>query len=272
MNPMTTINQLSLRREKQRIEGLRIPSRGAIYLAMASICWAGTVAGATHAAAPYKWIELSKDLSAFQQPTGSWYTAGAAKVDPQNERRLTGEPGQGVLINGKFGRAINLVTKESWGDVEVMLEFMIPSHSNSGVKLEGVYEIQIYDSWKATKLSGADCGGIYPRAEPRPYRHIDDGTPPLVNACKAPGEWQSFDIVFRAPRFDKSGKKIANARFEKVVFNGKLIHNNAEVAHPTGAIWRFPEHATGPLLLQADHGPVAFRNVRVRPLEPKPGS
>jgi hypothetical protein len=248
-----------------------MPVRGVFYLAMASACLASALAGASHAATD-QWIELSKDLSAFHQPTGTWFIAGDAKVDPQNERRLTGEPGSGVLINGKSGRTRNLITNQSWGDVQVQLEFLIPNHSNSGVKLEGVYEIQIYDSWHATKLTGADCGGIYPRAESGPYRHIDEGTPPLVNACKAPGEWQSLDITFRAPRFDKSGKKVANAQFEKVLFNGKLIHNNAEVAHPTGAIWRNPEEPTGPLLFQADHGPVAFRNIRVRPLEPQPGN
>ena len=76
---------------------------------------------------------------------------------------------------------------------------MIPNHSNSGVKLEGVYEIQIFDSWQVDKPTGADCGGIYPRAEQKPqYHHIDDGVPPLVNAAKKSGEWQTLEIVFRA--------------------------------------------------------------------------
>jgi hypothetical protein len=149
----------------------------------------------------------------------------------------------------------------------VSLEFMIPRGSNSGVKLHGVYEIQILDSWKAAHPTGGDCGGIYPRAELKPqFHHIDDGTPPLVNAAKQPGQWQMLEIRFRAPRFDQKGNKVANAQFERVVLNGKLIHDHADAAHPTGAIWRDKEHATGPLLLQADHGPVAFRNVRVRPL------
>ncbi len=87
-----------------------------------------------------------------------------------------------------------------------------------------------------------------------------------MNACKAPGEWQTLEIVFRAPRFDAEGNKTVNARFEKVVLNGTLIHDNVEVAHPTGDNWTKKEHATGPLYFQADHGPVAFRNVRVRAL------
>ncbi len=217
------------------------------------------------------WIVLSDDLTAFQPPTGKWYIAGGARMNPKFERRLVGEPGRGTLINGKIGVTDNLITRQQWGDVEVSLEFMIPRGSNSGVKLHGVYEIQIFDSWKVAKLTGEDCGGIYPRAELKPfYHHIDEGIAPRVNAAKAPGQWQTLTIRFRAPRFDQQGRKIANARFEKVVLNGKLIHDNVEVAHPTGNVWRDKEHAVGPLLFQADHGPVAFRNIRVRPLPAAP--
>ena len=218
-----------------------------------------------------RWLSLSDDLSAFEPPTGEWFVAGDARVAPEDDRHLTGTPGRGVLINGKIGNTNNLVTKEKWGDVAVSLEFMIPHGSNSGVKLQGLYEIQIFDSWRATKLTGNDCGGIYPRAEletnPPKYYHIDEGIAPRVNTAKVPGQWQTLDIVFRAPRFDQAGHKVLNARFEKVLLNGKLIHDNVEVAHPTGHVWREPEHAVGPLFLQADHGPVAFRNVRLRPLD-----
>lgn len=216
------------------------------------------------------WVVLSSDMNAFQSPTGEWFTAAAARVDPANENRLASERGSGLLLNGKTGRTENLITRRRWGDAEVMLEFMIPAKSNSGIKLHGVYEIQIFDSWQATKLTGADCGGIYPRGEMKPrYHHLDDGIAPLVNAAKAPGEWQTLNIVFRAPQFDSKGKKVVNARFEKVLLNGKLVQDNVELAHPTGNAWRDPEHATGPLLIQGDHGPVAFRNVRLRPLPPK---
>ena len=216
------------------------------------------------------WISLSDDLKVWKEPTGEWFLAKSVGIDPKNDRRLAGKPGKGLIVNGKSGRTHNLISRQEWGDVEVALEFMIPNHSNSGVKLEGVYEIQIYDSWKVEKPNGADCGGIYPRAEKKPtYHHIDEGVPPLVNAAKKPGEWQTLEIVFHAPRFDASGKKVANAMFEKVVLNGKLIHDHAEAPTPTGAIWRDQEHPTGPLLLQADHGPVAFRNVRLRPLPAK---
>jgi hypothetical protein len=213
------------------------------------------------------WIELSHDLQAWQEAVGEWYQAGDARIDPKNSRRISGKPGHGVLVNGKDGRTQNLVTRQQWGDVEIQLEFLIPQGSNSGVKLESVYEIQIADSAKVAKPTGADCGGIYPRAEAKPkYHHIDDGIAPLTNAAKPAGEWQTLEIVFRAPRFDFHNKKVANAQFEQVRLNGKLIHDHVDVAYPTGNVWREKEKPRGPLLLQADHGPVAFRNIRVRPL------
>jgi hypothetical protein len=217
------------------------------------------------------WIVLSDNLEAFQPPRGDWFVAGNVRMDRKNEKRLVSESGQGVLINGKTGRTDNLVTRQQWGDVEVSLEFMIPRGSNSGVKLLGVYEIQIFDSWKVAKPTGSDCGGIYPRGELLPrYHHLDDGIAPLVNAAKAPGQWQTLDIEFHAARLDKNGRKIANARFDKVLLNGKLVHDHVQLAHPTGNAWRDPEQALGPLLLQGDHGPVAFRNVRLRPLSAAP--
>jgi hypothetical protein len=103
-------------------------------------------------------------------------------------------------------------------------------------------------------LKYGDCGDIYNTAAPR------------TNVCKAPGEWQTCDVVFRAPRFDASGKKTANARFVKVVFNGTVIHENVEVKGPTTASLGGAEKPEGPVMLQGDHGPVAFRNLRLKPL------
>ena len=73
-------------------------------------------------------------------------------------------------------------------------------------------------------------------------------------------------MTFRAPRFARDGTKVENARFVKVVLNGQVIHENVDVKSPTGHVWRQKEVAQGPILLQGDHGPVAFRNIRVRPL------
>jgi hypothetical protein len=192
---------------------------------------------------------------------------GSTMLKPDNPKRLEATPGSGVIYNGPGGRAVNLVTRETYGDVELHLEFMVPKGSNSGVKFEGVYEIQIFDSHGVEKVTASHSGGVYPRAELLPrYRHIDEGYPPRVNASRPPGEWQTLDITFRAPRFDSEGKKVANARFDKVVLNDQVVQEGLEVPCPTGNNWRKQERPEGPILLQGDHGPVAFRNVRVRPL------
>lgn len=215
------------------------------------------------------WIQLSSadDFSRWNKPIGDWFAAADVGLASTNPRLLTAKPGSGVMVNGPKGRTRNLLTKQQFGDLAAHIEFCIPKGSNSGVKFMGVYEIQILDSHGAKKLSGDSCGGIYPRAEDTPrYHHIDDGVPPKVNAAKPAGQWQTLDVVFQAPRFDAAGKKTASARFVKVTLNGQVIHDNVEAATPTGAAWRNKEHPTGPLMLQADHGPVAFRNVRVRPM------
>ena len=157
----------------------------------------------------------------WQGPTKDWMSAGGVMLDPQNPKRLAAEPGKGVIVNSPKGRARNLISKQKFGDVEVHVEFLIPRGSNSGVKLEGQYEIQILDSYGRKELTGDDCGGIYPRAEMEPqYHHIDEGIPPRVNAARPAGTWQTLDIRFRAPRFDARGRKTANPRFLRVVLNG----------------------------------------------------
>jgi hypothetical protein len=211
------------------------------------------------------WIELT-DLESWRKPDTLWILADRVAIDPDNPRLLTAPAGKGMLVNGRKGRARDLLTKQEFGDLEVHVEFFISKGSNSGVKLQGLYEIQICDSWGVKQPKGSDCGGVYPRAYLKPnYHYLDKGTPPRRNACKKPGEWQTLDILFLAPRFDGDGKKIANARFLKVVLNGETIHEDVELATPTGHAWTQKEVAVGPLLLQGDHGPVAFRNVRTRP-------
>ncbi|NQT11435.1 MAG: DUF1080 domain-containing protein, partial [Planctomycetes bacterium] len=124
--------------------------------------------------------------------------------------------------------------------------------------------VQILDSWGVETPKYGDCGGIYQRwANGRGF----EGRPPGVNASRPPGQWQTFDCVFLAPRFDAAGKKIANAKFVKVVHNGKLVHENVEVTGPTRAAAFSDEKPLGPLMLQGDHGPVAYRNVWLKPLE-----
>jgi hypothetical protein len=141
---------------------------------------------------------------------------------------------------------------------------MVSKGSNSGVYLHGLYEVQVFDSYGSTeKMTSSDSGGIY-------HRWIDNkgvgGSAPSRNASRRPGEWQSFQIWFRAPRFDAAGKKTANARFIRVLYNGLSIQENVDVDGGTRAHMAIPEAATNPIMLQGDHGPVAYRNIHIRPL------
>ncbi len=186
-----------------------------------------------------------------------WSVAADVRLKAGMPGRFEASSGRGVLLNGDDGRGVDLLSEVQHGDCELHVEFNVSRGSNSGIYLMGQYEVQILDSHgkKDGELKFGDCGGVYNTA------------PPRTNASKAPGEWQTFDIVFRAPRFDDKGKKVAPARFVKVVHNGKVIHEDVDVKAPTAASLGGPEKATGPLLFQGDHGPVAFRNVRLKHLK-----
>src|SRR5262249_39223505 len=149
----------------------------------------------------------------------------------------------------------NLVSTQSFGDCEVHVEWTVPAGSNSGIYFESRYEIQIFDSFGKKEIGVHDAGAIYSQ-----WINEKDvnGHTPRVNVAKAPGEWQTFDITFRAPRLNSDGKKLSNARFERILMNGTLIHENVEVLGFTRAGLEGPEVATAPFLLQGDHGPVAF--------------
>jgi hypothetical protein len=181
-----------------------------------------------------------------------WAVVGGVTLAPKMPTQLVGQTGSGTLCNGGDGHGVDLVTVAQHGDCELHVEFNVAKDSNSGIYFQGQYEVQILDSFRKPDkdLKYGDCGGIYNTA------------PPKTNASKAPGEWQSFDVTFQAPRFDATGKKTANARFVKVMHNGVLIHENVEVKGPTTAALGGPEQPRGPLMLQGDHGPVAFRNLR----------
>jgi hypothetical protein len=205
-----------------------------------------------------KKMEFSNaDLSAWGK-AADWKIVESVKSDEKNPKQFASTPGTGVLLNGDKGRTRNLLSKHQHGDVQAHIEFIVPQGSNSGIYFQGRYEVQVLDSWGKTKLKHGDCGGIYERwGKKGGY----EGHPPKLNASRPPGEWQEFDVTFRAPRFDKNGKKIANARFIKVVHNGKVVHENVEVSGPTRAAAFGDEKALGPIMLQGDHGPVAYRNI-----------
>jgi hypothetical protein len=192
----------------------------------------------------------------------TWQSAGNVQIDAADPTKLVITPGEGIHVNGPAGKTCDVYSAQSFGDCMAHVEFMVPQGSNSGVYFMGEYEIQVFDSYGKPEVTFSDCGGIY-------SRWIDEknveGHAPMVNASKPPGEWQTFDVVFRAPRFDADGKKIANARFIEVRHNGKIVHKDVELNGPTRAGISGKENATGPLMLQGDHGPVAYRNIRVKP-------
>ncbi|MDP6044446.1 MAG: DUF1080 domain-containing protein [Phycisphaerae bacterium] len=191
---------------------------------------------------------------------GKWTEVGGVGLDEKNNRKLATKPGKGIIDNG--GRTKNILSKEEFGDIEAHVEFLVSKGSNSGVYFQGRYEIQVFDSWKVAKPKHSDCGGIYQRWGKNPSGKMGyEGVSPRVNASKAPGQWQTFDVIFRAARFDKNGKKTQNAKFVKVVHNGIVVHENHEVTGATRASAFNDEKPLGPLMLQGDHGPVAYRNI-----------
>jgi len=213
-------------------------------------------ASAVSAADKQKVVEPfnGKDLSGWvlKRPQGSQWVAAIAKMDPANPRELTvAEPteDEGQLVNQK-GHGVDIYTEQKFGDCTVTLEMMVPKGSNSGIYLMGNYEVQVLDSFGKEKVGAGDIGGLYGAAAP------------LLNAAKAPGEWQQFVIEFQAPRFE-NGNKVANAVFKKATLNGKVIHENVEMKGVTGGSIGGGEKPTGPLMFQGNHGPVAYRNIRI---------
>jgi hypothetical protein len=188
--------------------------------------------------------------------------AGSVKPLEGDAGKLAAGPGEGILVNGRSGKTSDLLTVIEHGDVYLSLEFMVPKGSNSGVYFQGRYEVQVFDSHGVTTPTFSDCGGIYQRWDEKEQRGYE-GRAPRVNASKAPGEWQLFEVVFRAPRFDAAGAKTRNARFDSVRHNGVLIHENVEVTGPTRAATFQDEKPLGPLMLQGDHGSVAYRAIRL---------
>lgn len=158
----------------------------------------------------------------------------------------------------------NLSTAASFGDCQLHIEWATPvdvradsqGRANSGVFLMGRYEVQVLDSYQNPTYADGQAAALYGQY------------PPLVNACRAPGEWQSYDIVFRAPRFE--GAKLLAPAQVTVLHNGIVVQHARELQGATRhrELASYEAHAAElPLVLQ-DHGdPVRFRNVWVRPLE-----
>jgi hypothetical protein len=157
----------------------------------------------------------------------------------------------------------DIQTREHFGDCQLHLEFACPKEikgegqgrGNSGVFLMGRYEVQVLDGYENPTYADGITASVYGEY------------PPLVNACRAPGEWQSYDILWTAPRFD--GVELLCPAYLTVIQNGVVVHNHVPVMGPTGHrdVYPYKAHApAGPLKLQ-DHGDlVRFRNIWYRPI------
>ncbi|MEX1011382.1 MAG: DUF1080 domain-containing protein [Balneolaceae bacterium] len=169
------------------------------------------------------------------------------------DRVLTVQPGSG-----------DIETKRSFGDIQLHLEFRAPAEisgqgqgrGNSGIFLQQRYEIQVLDNWENPTYVNGMTGSIY-------KQHI-----PLANPGRKPGEWQSYDIFYSAPRFDEQDRLIKPARVT-VLLNGILIQNNVEIFGNTVYIGEPSYEAHGPLPIRLqDHGNlVSYRNVWLREAE-----
>lgn len=214
------------------------------------------------------WVNLMTQ-DAWKKYDPKWIAVEEVKLDPEKNTRLKGEKKENgtIWLNGETGRVPNLITKKAFGDCEMHVEFMIAKNSNAGVKFHEVYEIQILDSYGKKGIDGTGMGGIYPRADTAKGGYLDRGIAPKVNAAKPAGEWNTLDVIWKSPRFDAKGEKIASAMVVKATLNGEVIHENVEVKTPTGGNWMKKETATGSFMLQSDHGPTAWRNAKIKPTQ-----
>jgi hypothetical protein len=161
-----------------------------------------------------------------------------------------------------IARKNSIQTKQPYGDCQLHVEFATPAEvsgsgqgrGNSGVYLMGKYELQVLDSYNNDTYFDGQCGAIYKQQ------------PPTVNASRGPGEWQAYDIIFEAPRFDEQGG-LAKPAYVTVFHNGVAIHNHYELQGGTSYIEppKYTKHDEKlPLSLQFHNNPVRFRNIWIR--------
>jgi hypothetical protein len=211
-------------------------------------------------------------------------TCNAPKATPPSDARVLfdgtslsnfvtltkGEPGpaswqlgQGYMevIPGKG----DIWTKESFGDLQIHFEWAAPAEvkgdsqnrGNSGIKIAGVYEIQVLDSYNNPTYADGQAGAIYGQY------------PPLVNASCKPGEWQAYDIFYEAPRFQ--GETLTKPAYVTVVHNGILVQNHEQILGNTvnRGVGVYTAHGDKPLMFQNHNTPVRYRSIWVRPLKPR---
>ncbi len=167
--------------------------------------------------------------------------------------------GARTVVDGKGA----IQTKENFSDFQLHIEWRAPENvvgegqgrGNSGIFIQGLYEIQVLDSYRNRTYSNGQAASVYKQRIP------------LVNATKPPGEWQTYDIIWKAPHFDVNGILASRARVT-IIHNGVLVQNAVVLDGPTVSIGlpAYQAHGPGPIVLQDHHNPVSFRNIWVRPL------
>jgi hypothetical protein len=205
------------------------------------------------------------DLSAFAAPPKNWQITGSVHADLDKANELSTVKGTGVLVNmvNEKNPGHDLFFNLQHGDLDIEMDYMMAKDANSGIYLQGRYEIQLLDSWGTVNPKSSDNGGIYERWDESKSdgQKGYEGHAPRQNASRAPGLWQHISVSFQAPRFDDKGAKIANAKILYVMLNGVLIQENVELSGPTRGAFDKKESSLGPLRLQGDHGAVAFKNI-----------
>lgn len=184
-----------------------------------------------------------------------------------NWTNMDGDPARWDIADGamtvKPGTG-SIRTKQGFGDVQLHIEWRTPDvvkgegqgRGNSGVFLMGKYEVQVLDNYENKTYPNGQAASIYKQ------------TIPLVNACRKPGEWQTYDIIFTAPRFNEKGRVTHPARIT-VIHNGVLVQNNTEIWGVTEFIGlpSYKQHSMKePLILQDHNDLVSFRNIWIREL------
>jgi hypothetical protein len=230
------------------------------------VCVALTVACGSVAA-----MQVQEYQSGIVWPKPPVVTPGEGRQPPSDAIVLFGgenldawEGGRRWIVEDGVATAArrDIQTRQAFGDCQLHLEFATPAEvrgsgqgrGNSGVYLMGRYEVQILDSYENETYYDGQCGAIYKQQ------------PPTVNASRPPGEWQSLDILFTAPRFADDGSLVSPA-YVTVLHNGVLIHNHYELQGSTSytEAARYTAHAEKePISLQFHGNPVRFRNIWIR--------
>lgn len=223
-------------------------------------------------------VEVEPELTEVWEPVPRVVTPGALTAPPSdaivlfdgsntNEwTHMDGSPVNWTLGDGAMtvvDGTGNIRTKRNFGDFQLHLEFRTPAQvvgegqgrGNSGVFLQGRYEVQVLDNYNNRTYSNGQCASLYKQAIP------------LVNACRPPGQWQTYDIIYTAPRFNEDGIRTSPG-YVTVLHNGVLVQNHQEIKGTTEYIG-LPKniaHGDGPLILQDHDNPTSYRNIWLREL------